>query len=119
MKYLEMIILILVGVVNFYPVVGVFGANQLKKMYDMDLTDSNVILLLRHRAVLFGMLGAFIIYSALTPMLMTFAYITGFASMAAFIFLALPFKDCASQIKKIVFIAAAASILLLLAWALL
>jgi hypothetical protein len=58
-------VLSIVAVVKFLPFVGVLGSNRLELLYGLQIEDPNLLLLLRHRAVLFGLLGAFLLTSAL------------------------------------------------------
>ncbi|WP_147433783.1 phosphopantetheine adenylyltransferase [Acidovorax sp. 93] len=60
-------ILVLVAVVHALPLVGVLGAGKLAQLYGTPVQDAGVELLLRHRAVLFGLLAAFMGYAALRP----------------------------------------------------
>ena len=57
-------VLIIVGLINFYPLVGVFSNETVSNLYQINVTNNDILVLLRHRAILFGLLGAFIIYSA-------------------------------------------------------
>lgn len=94
--------LILVGLINFYPAVGVFSAETLSGLYGIDVQSSELLILLRHRAVLFGLLGAFIIYSAFKPTLQGWAILSGLASMLSFIALALLVGNYGAGIRKVV-----------------
>ena len=49
------------GLINLYPLVGVLGAKQLESLYGVDVAAPDLALLLRHRAVLFGLLGALLL----------------------------------------------------------
>jgi len=63
MKTFETFILLTIGLINFLPLLGILGVKQLKKLYGIDLEDENIVLLMRHRAVLFGIIGGFIVCS--------------------------------------------------------
>ena len=80
--------LILAGVINLYPVVGVISVDQLEKLYGVTLDNGDLIILMRHRAILFGLLGAFLIFSAFRSSVQTLACIAGLTSMITFIALA-------------------------------
>ncbi|RKR28407.1 hypothetical protein C8C93_3690 [Acidovorax sp. 93] len=67
MRYGVPLILVLVAVVHALPLVGVLGAGKLAQLYGTPVQDAGVELLLRHRAVLFGLLAAFMGYAALRP----------------------------------------------------
>ncbi len=118
MKYLIAAILLTVGLINFYPVVGVFSAEHLGKLYGISLESTDLIVLMRHRAVLFGLLGAFIITSALKPSLQLLACVAGLASMIAFVLLAYAAGDYGAALHKVVVADVVASIGLIIVLAL-
>lgn len=80
-------LLIVAGLINFAPVVGVFSGARIEGMYGVDLGDPALEILLRHRAVLFGLVGGFMIYAAFRQALHMTAVIGGLVSMAAFLVL--------------------------------
>lgn len=102
MKYLTIGILLLVGLINFYPVVGVVSAERLASLYGINFEDANLIILMRHRAVLFGLLGAFIIASAIKPSLRLLACIAGLISMMSFVVLAYAAGEYGDALHKVV-----------------
>lgn len=67
MMWLASILLFVVGVINFLPVLGVVSADRLAAAYGIDLFGNDLVILLRHRALLFGVLGGFILYSVFFP----------------------------------------------------
>ena len=81
-------ILILVGLINFYPIIGVFSNETVSNLYQINVTNNDILVLLRHRAVLFGLLGVFIIYSAFKTELQRWAIVVGLVSMLSFILIA-------------------------------
>lgn len=58
MKHLVPLALWLVALLHALPLAGVLGAARLSTLYGIDVADPNLALLLRHRAVLFGLLAA-------------------------------------------------------------
>ena len=48
-------------------VVGVLGAERLNQLYGIDASEPNLAVLMRHRAVLFGLLGGFFVLAAFKP----------------------------------------------------
>ena len=87
-KYTTTCMLIIVGVIHLIPVTGAFGLSRISSLYGIEITDENLALLLRHRAVLFGLLGAFLLYAAFKPALQPLALIAGFVSVVSFLWLA-------------------------------
>jgi len=78
-------LLIAAGLINFAPVIGVFSGARIEAMYGVELDQPALEILLRHRAVLFGLVGGFMIYAAFRQALHLIAIIGGLVSMAAFL----------------------------------
>lgn len=81
-------LLVLVGIIHLLPVTGVLGVEQLAALYGTTLAEPNIEILMRHRAVLFGILGLFLIYAAFKPSLQLLAIIAGLLSVGSFIAIA-------------------------------
>jgi hypothetical protein len=79
---------LLAGLIHLLPLPGILGADWLARLYGVAVADPGTELLLRHRAVLFGLLGALLIASALRLPLRPLAIGAGLASTAAFLLLA-------------------------------
>jgi hypothetical protein len=77
-----------VGVVNAFPVIGVLGASRLESLYGIKIADSNLSILLQHRAVLFGLIGSFMQYAAFKSELAPAATLGGLASMVSYVLIA-------------------------------
>jgi hypothetical protein len=88
MKYLVSAMLALVGVIHLLPLSGVLGSERLASLYGLQFNEPNLEILMRHRAVLFGLLGAFMIFAAFKPAYQTVAFIGGFTSVVSFLYLA-------------------------------
>lgn len=102
MKDLAVTLLILIaGFINFVPVVGVVSRHKLEKLYGTGISDPNLEIFMRHRAVMFGMLGAFMIYAALSGGHRLWAIGAGLVSMTAFIALAFSVGGFNASISKI------------------
>lgn len=46
------ILLLIVGVINFLPVIGVLSAAKLSSAYSVDLVGNDIIILMRHRRLI-------------------------------------------------------------------
>ncbi|MEN9788361.1 MAG: putative rane protein [Pseudomonadota bacterium] len=77
MRYILSAMLTVVGIIHLLPLSGVLSVSCLKALYGVAIADSNLEILMRHRAVLFGVLGAFLIYAAFRPGLQLAALIAG------------------------------------------
>ncbi|MDH4464213.1 MAG: phosphopantetheine adenylyltransferase [Acidovorax sp.] len=87
MRFVVPVILFVVAVVHALPIAGVLGAGKLAQLYGTPVQDAGTELLLRHRAVLFGLLAAFMGYAAIRPELHRPALLAGLVSMASFLVL--------------------------------
>ena len=105
--------LLVAGLINLFPIVGVLSADQLTKLYGIPFEGGDLIILMRHRAILFGLLGAFIIYSAFRQSLQVLACIAGLISMIAFIALAYATGGFGDALNKVIVADVIGSILLL------
>lgn len=82
-------LLLVAGLIKLYPLVGVISASQLAALYKMPFEHPDLVILMRHRAVLFGLLGALILAAAFRPALRPMAIVAGNISALSFILLAL------------------------------
>ncbi len=82
------ILLVIVGIIHLLPVSGVLGAERLSALYGLSFQEPNIAILMRHRAVLFGLLGVFLMYAAFQPNVQPLAFMAGFVSVASFIAIA-------------------------------
>lgn len=80
--------LLLTGLVHLVPAVGLVGAERLQTLYGVTANDRAVLLLLRHRALLFALFGGAMVASVFVPALRTAAAGAGLASMLGFVALA-------------------------------
>lgn len=88
MRHATFACLLLAALIHLLPVAGVLGAERLQALYGVVLDDPNLVLLMRHRAVLFGIVGALLAAAAFRPALRTAALLVGGASALSFLALA-------------------------------
>lgn len=88
MRYLVSVMLVLVAVIHLLPLSGVLGPARLSALYGIAFDEPNIAILMRHRAVLFGVLGAFLLVAAFRPEFQAAAFIAGFVSVGSFMYLA-------------------------------
>lgn len=110
-------LLVLVGILHLIPVSGVLGAERLSALYGISLADPNLVILMRHRAVLFGLLGLFLVYAAFKPSLQPWAFLAGFLSVVSFTLIAWSVGGYNGAIHKVVIADVIAAIALLVAGA--
>jgi hypothetical protein len=94
--------LVVVGVVHLLPLAGEFGSARLAALYGLPFDDPNLAILMRHRAVLFGLLGSFLIFAAFRPALQPLAFFAGFASVVLFLWLAWSVGGYNEQVGRVV-----------------
>jgi len=95
-------LMLVVAAIHLVPISGFFGADRLASLYGIEITNGNLEILMRHRAVLFGILGAFFAYAAFTPAVQPIAFAAAFASLASFFYLAFTVGKFSDSIRKIV-----------------
>jgi hypothetical protein len=81
-------LIVLVGLLNLLPVSGVVSGSRLGALYGVALQDANLVILMRHRAVLFGIVGGLLVVSAFHSPLRPVGYAAGFVSMLSFVLIA-------------------------------
>lgn len=78
------ICLAIVGLINFFPVIGVLSATKVEQAYLIALESNDITILMRHRALLFGVLGGFILYAVFDSSYQGAAIIMGGISMVGY-----------------------------------
>lgn len=102
MPRLASVMLVVVGVIHLLPVSGILGKSRLQSLYGLTVDDPNLLILMRHRSVLFGLLGAFLLYAAIDPALQPIAYIAGAVSVVSFLLIATSAGYANAQIRRVV-----------------
>lgn len=97
--------LLIVGLINFLPVMGLFSVERMESLYGVSIGDDlNLAILMQHRALLFGLVGGFILLAAFVPSFQPAAFILGLVSMLGFILIAWLSGDYNPQILKIIWV---------------
>lgn len=107
--------LTLAGVIHLLPLPGVMGARQLTRLYGVATDDPNAVILLQHRALLFGLLGVLLIAAAFRPELRAVALLAGLVSTVSFLVIAWGVGGYNAQVARVVVADVLAVVLLLLA----
>lgn len=105
MRHLVTACLLVVGVIHLLPLSGVLGAERLAALYGLQgraFDDPNLAILMRHRAVLFGLLGGFLLLAAFRPDLQGIAFVAGFVSVLSFLWLAWAEGPHNAQVGRVV-----------------
>ncbi len=102
MRYVVSICLLVAAVIHLLPVVGVFGADRLQSLYGLPLDGPDLQILMRHRAILFGLLGIYLLAAAFIPVLQPSAFAAGLVSVLSFLLLAWSNTGYNASIARIV-----------------
>lgn len=114
MRYLISATLIGVSLIHLLPLVGVLGSERLASLYGVAVADPNLLILLRHRAVLFGLLGGFMVLAALRSSVQPLAFAAGFVSVASFVGLAWTLDGYNAHIARVIAVDIGALVLLVI-----
>jgi len=93
--------LIVVGVIHLVPLSGAYGGERLTALYGLSFDQPDLAILMRHRAVLFGLLGAFLVLAAFKPALHSLALVAGFISVVSFLYLAWSVGNYNTQVGRV------------------
>ena len=64
MEVLGATLLALAGALHLPPVIGVLGVGSIERLYGVTIGEPAMAILMRHRAILFGLLGTLLIVAA-------------------------------------------------------
>ena len=95
-------LLLIVAIIHILPISGFSGTARLESLYGVVVSGSDLEILMRHRAVLFGILGVFFAYAAFTPSVQPLAFVAAFATIFSFLYLAVSVGGYNEAIHKIV-----------------
>ena len=88
MRILTALALLTVGIIHLIPLSGVLGPEHLVRLYGAAPSDPSALILMRHRAVLFGIVGGVCVLAAFKPDLQWLALVLGGFSVVSFLWLA-------------------------------
>ena len=85
--------LAVLALIHLAPVAGVSGIEALQRLYGVEVAGSDLELLLRHRAVLFALVGGPMILAMFVPLYRWLALVAGWFNVASFLLLATQIGD--------------------------
>ena len=88
MSWLVRAMLVGVALIHLPPLLGVLGVPTLEKAYAVSLPGPDLAVLMRHRAVMFGLLGGFMLVAVFVRALQAWALLLALLSAGAFVLLA-------------------------------
>ncbi len=108
-------LMLVVAVIHLMPLSGVLGTEQLLRLYGVAIAGPDLEILLRHRAVMFGILGMVFALAAFVPKYQPLAFLMAFVSIFSFLTLAWLVGDYQAAIDQVVLADSIAGACLLLA----
>ncbi len=102
MKKLSFFLLAATGLMNLYPLIGVISSDQLTSLYGIDINTPDLETLMRHRAVMLGLIGGFMVLSAFRSSLRMIAASMGLISMSSFVVLAYLSGEVGAKVNNVV-----------------
>jgi hypothetical protein len=115
MEIVFRISLFIAGIINFLPSLLAFFPEKISKSYGIEAPNASNELILRHRAILFGIIGLLMLYSSIMKKYYGLSSSFGLISMISFIVLYFIIgKEISAELKKVMFIDLVGTIILLL-----
>jgi hypothetical protein len=93
--------LLIVAAIHFLPLPGVLGVDHVARLYGVSAADPNLSILMRHRAVLFAILGSLLAAAAFVPVLQPVAFVAGFMSVVSFLVIARRVGGYNAQVRRV------------------
>jgi len=98
---LSTILICFAGLINFLPLIGALSRKRVEALYDVTIEDGTYEVLLRHRAVLFGIVGTLMLASAFVASLRPAGYAAGFTAMLSYLLLAARVGNHNANIRRV------------------
>ena len=109
------LMMLVVAMIHLLPLMGVLGVERLAALYSVDIKDPALEVLMRHRAVMFGILGGVFVYAAFAPAIQPVAFIAAFVSVGSFFWLVYSVGDPVAALRSVVIADSVAMVCLLVA----
>jgi hypothetical protein len=104
MQKLVLVALLASGLVHLVPTLGVLGPSQLQRLYGVAVAAPELVLLMRHRALLFGLIGALQLAALASPGLRLAALLVGLVSALGYVALAWPPSSVGPALARVAWI---------------
>ena len=88
MKWIVPTMLVLVALIHLPPVLGLLGVAKMESAYGVAIAGPDLAVLMRHRALMFGLLGGFMLLAVFMPALRPWALLLALLSAGGFVLLA-------------------------------
>ncbi len=94
-------LVVLVGVLNLTPAIVFFAPEHSLSLYAIELGEPNLSIVMRHRAVLLGLLGLALIYGVLKKEILVPVIVAALIGKAAFLFLVYTSTGANAEIGRV------------------
>lgn len=101
MRALSTILILVASVINLLPAAGALSGERMQAAYGVAFGDPNLEILMRHRAVLFGIVGGLLLASAFHAPLRPAAYVAGFVSMVSFVLIVWLVGSANAELRRV------------------
>ena len=94
-------LLAVTALIHWLPMSGVLSGEQLASLYGLVFDEPNLLILMRHRAVLLGIVGALLTLAVFDRSLRPAAFGLGGVSMLSFVALAALVGDANAELRRV------------------
>jgi hypothetical protein len=108
-------ILVVIGVITASPVITALNPNGITSLYNVTFEDDAVLLLVKHRQVMLGVLGVALVYGAFFYHLRIMVITAAVISKLAFVGLCLTTPNLTQGIQRVIYFDTVSIVLLLIA----
>lgn len=102
MRFIPTVALLLAAAIHSLPVSGALSNAALFRLYRVRFEDPNLIIMMRHRAALFGIVAALLIAACFDANLLYAAFGVGLASACSFLVIAWSVGGYSKAIARVV-----------------
>lgn len=102
-RFLQLSLLV-AAIIHLLPVVGLAGSDSIQRLYGIAAPDTNTLLLLRHRAVLFALVAVPLLVAILRPGWRLPAMIGALTSVISFLALAAVVPTLTPELRRVALI---------------
>ena len=102
MEFIVVAALLIAGAIHLVPLVGLLGPSRVETMYDVKVDGPDLAVLLVHRALLFGLLGAALVAAVFCESTRPYAIGAVLVSDVAFVAIAAANPGLNDSMKRVV-----------------
>ena len=110
MQALATTLILFAALVNLAPVMGLLSPERLRALYGISFEGDTLLILMRHRAMLFGIVGGLLLASAFHPPLRSAAIVAGLVSMLSFVVIVRLQGGATAELERLVIVDLVASV---------